>query len=391
MNRRKFLTTAAVGGTAAAAASTFPAPAISQGRVKLTMVTSWGSRFCRRVPTPRNVWPTPINAMSDGSMEIELKAGGRACRPLRGVRRSVLGTGRHLPLGRLLFPRPASRLRLLHRGAVRHDRPGAEQLVLPHGRPRAAGRAHRGVQPEVAFRPATPAAQCRRLVPQGDHRPRGFPGPQVPHAGSRAARRSDISGRRFRTFPGGEVYQALSSGAIDGTEWIGPWADEKAGFYEVTKIYYTAGFHEPGSGLSLSLNREVYDGLSASAAEDHRGRGGRGQRLEPRPVPRQQRCRAAAPDRRGRADQGVPGLGLGCVRWGRPAGLRREHGATPCSRRSTIRSAIPWPSRRPGLPSPIPPTPPSATACSGSSNLPVPGIAAMPGAPLSDGAVDRGA
>jgi TRAP-type mannitol/chloroaromatic compound transport system substrate-binding protein len=69
-------------------------------------------------------------------------------------------------------------------------------------------------------------------------------------------------GASVQNLPGGEVYQALASGAIDGTEWIGPWADEKAGFQEITKIYYTAGFHEPGAGLSLATNREVFESLT---------------------------------------------------------------------------------------------------------------------------------
>ncbi len=84
-------------------------------------------------------------------------------------------------------------------------------------------------------------------------------------------------GASVQNLPGSEVYQALASGAIDGTEWIGPWADEKAGFLEITKFYYTAGFHEPGAGLSLATNREVFDSLSAehqkiieiAAAEAH--------------------------------------------------------------------------------------------------------------------------
>ncbi|MCB2137567.1 MAG: ABC transporter substrate-binding protein, partial [Rhodobacteraceae bacterium] len=71
-------------------------------------------------------------------------------------------------------------------------------------------------------------------------------------------------GASVQNLPGGEVYQALSSGAIDGTEWIGPWADEKAGFQEITKIYYTSGFHEPGAGLSLATNREVFESLTPS-------------------------------------------------------------------------------------------------------------------------------
>ena len=69
-------------------------------------------------------------------------------------------------------------------------------------------------------------------------------------------------GASVQNLPGSEVYQALASGAIDGTEWIGPWADEKAGFQEITKIYYTAGFHEPGAALSLATNREVFESLS---------------------------------------------------------------------------------------------------------------------------------
>jgi len=64
--------------------------------------------------------------------------------------------------------------------------------------------------------------------------------------------------------PGSEVYQALASGAIDGTEWIGPWADEKAGFQEITKIFYTSGFHEPGAGLALATNKDRFNGLSAT-------------------------------------------------------------------------------------------------------------------------------
>ncbi len=69
-------------------------------------------------------------------------------------------------------------------------------------------------------------------------------------------------GASVQNIPGGEIYQALSSGALDGTEWIGAWADEKMGFQEVTKIYYTAGFHEPGAGLSLAFNRTVFESFT---------------------------------------------------------------------------------------------------------------------------------
>ena len=69
-------------------------------------------------------------------------------------------------------------------------------------------------------------------------------------------------GVSVQNIPGGELYQALSSGALDGLEWVGPFADERAGFQEVAKVYYTAGFHEPGSGLCTGVNLDVWESLS---------------------------------------------------------------------------------------------------------------------------------
>ena len=69
-------------------------------------------------------------------------------------------------------------------------------------------------------------------------------------------------GASVQNIPGGELYQALSSGALDGLEWVGPMADERAGFQEVAKVYYTAGFHEPGSGLSANVNLDVWESLT---------------------------------------------------------------------------------------------------------------------------------
>ena len=69
-------------------------------------------------------------------------------------------------------------------------------------------------------------------------------------------------GASVQNIPGGELYQALSSGALDGLEWVGPMADERAGFQEVAKVYYAAGFHEPGSGLACGVNLDVYNDLS---------------------------------------------------------------------------------------------------------------------------------
>jgi len=69
-------------------------------------------------------------------------------------------------------------------------------------------------------------------------------------------------GASVQNIPGGEIYQALASGQIDGAEWIGPFADERMGFQEINKTYYAAGFHEPGSALALSFNLDVWESLT---------------------------------------------------------------------------------------------------------------------------------
>ena len=66
------------------------------------------------------------------------------------------------------------------------------------------------------------------------------------------------------SLPGGQIYENLVSGAIDATEWVGPWNDSFMKFYEAAKYYYYPGMHEPGSMLALGMNKEWYDGLSAT-------------------------------------------------------------------------------------------------------------------------------
>jgi TRAP-type mannitol/chloroaromatic compound transport system substrate-binding protein len=63
--------------------------------------------------------------------------------------------------------------------------------------------------------------------------------------------------------PGGQIYENLVSGAIDATEWVGPFNDYFMKFYEAAKYYYWPGMHEPGSMISFGVNRSWWDGLSA--------------------------------------------------------------------------------------------------------------------------------
>ncbi len=61
--------------------------------------------------------------------------------------------------------------------------------------------------------------------------------------------------------PGGDIYPALEKGTIDAAEWVGPYDDEKLGFYKVAKNYYYPGWWEGGPELDVFVNIKAYNDL----------------------------------------------------------------------------------------------------------------------------------
>jgi TRAP-type mannitol/chloroaromatic compound transport system substrate-binding protein len=63
---------------------------------------------------------------------------------------------------------------------------------------------------------------------------------------------------------GGEIYPALERGAIDATEWVGPYDDEKLGLQRAARFYYYPGWWEPGPSMSFMVNRQAWDRLPSA-------------------------------------------------------------------------------------------------------------------------------
>ena len=61
--------------------------------------------------------------------------------------------------------------------------------------------------------------------------------------------------------PGGELFTALESGAIDATEWVNPYNDLAFGLFKAAKYYYYPGFHEPGTTLEAIINKTAFEQL----------------------------------------------------------------------------------------------------------------------------------
>ena len=76
---------------------------------------------------------------------------------------------------------------------------------------------------------------------------------------------------------GGEIYPALEKGTIDAAEWVGPYDDEKLGFYKVAKYYYYPGWWEGGAMIHFHINKDKWKSLPknyqaiirAAAADAH--------------------------------------------------------------------------------------------------------------------------
>ena len=63
---------------------------------------------------------------------------------------------------------------------------------------------------------------------------------------------------------GGDIYPSLEKGTIDAAEWVGPYDDEKLGFYKVAKYYYYPGFWEGGPTLHTLVNLAKWNELPKS-------------------------------------------------------------------------------------------------------------------------------
>jgi len=60
---------------------------------------------------------------------------------------------------------------------------------------------------------------------------------------------------------GGDIYPALEKGTIDAAEWVGPYDDEKLGFYKVAQYYYYPGWWEGATANHFLINLAKWNEL----------------------------------------------------------------------------------------------------------------------------------
>lgn len=264
MKRRDFVTTAATGGLvagAAAAAGSFPAPAIAQGTKQLKMVTTWPKNFPGLGTGAENL-AKRITAMSDGALDVKVFAAGELVPPFESFDAVSSGNAEMshsvsyywqgktpafnffatVPFG-LTATEQAAWI-AYGGGQELWDELCADFDVKPF--PRAST----GVQMGGWYK--------KEINTLDDFQGLKF---RMPGLGGEVLRRL---GAAVVNLPGGEIFPALQAGTIDGTEWVGPWNDLAFGFYKVANFYYGPGFHEPSTTGEVLVNKGIWDEMTDS-------------------------------------------------------------------------------------------------------------------------------
>ena len=258
MKRREFMKTAgAVGAVAAAAASSLPAPAIAQANPKI----SWRltSSFPKSLDTIYGGAETLAKAVSeatDGNFQIQVFAAGELVPGLQAADAVTSGT-----------------------------------LEMAH----TCSYYYVGKDPTFCWGTAAPfGLNSRQLnawfyygggnqLLDAFYAKYGFIGLPGGNTGTQMGgwfRKeiktvADIQGLKMRIggiggrvlaklgavpqqIAGGDIYPALEKGTIDAAEWVGPYDDEKLGFYKVAPHYYYPGWWEGGAALHFFINAQKF-------------------------------------------------------------------------------------------------------------------------------------
>jgi len=259
MERRKFLTRTAVAGVGAAG-TIVGAPAIAQGSKEMTIVSTW-PRDLPGLGVSAQRLAARITELSEGRIQTEYFAAGERVGAFDSFDEVASGnaqayiaadyywTGKH-PAWAYFTEVPFGMVSSERNAWIKYG--GGQELwdeiagefglkCLPCGLT--------GVQMGGWFNKEMESAAdfkgLKMRIP-------GLGGDVLSKLGA-----STVS------LPGGQIYENLVSGAIDATEWVGPYNDYFMKFYEAAKYYYYPGMHEPSSMLSFGMNREFWDELSS--------------------------------------------------------------------------------------------------------------------------------
>jgi len=260
MQRRTFL----YGGMGALAACSQPATedsttTRSQERHSWRMVTSWPPNFPGH-GVSANRLARRIEQLSGGRIEIQIFAAGElvpAFEVLDAVSRGTIQLGHSAPIywrGKL----PAAQVF----GSIPFGMLADEfNAWIYHGGGMELWREAYGAQNVVPFLAGQTGPQMGGWFNREINSANDLVGlkMRIPGLGGEVMQRAGVLPVNL---PGSEIYTALQTGAIDATEWVGPYNDLAFGLHEAASYYYYPGWQEPSGALELLVSAEAYASLS---------------------------------------------------------------------------------------------------------------------------------
>jgi TRAP-type mannitol/chloroaromatic compound transport system substrate-binding protein len=274
MDRRKFVACASIG--VAAAASGYPKPAIAQGVRELKMVTIWPKGLPGLQSSADRVAES-ITALSNGRLKVKVFPAGQLVGAMESFDAVSTGLADLYHGSEVTWAGKSATFAYFCNVPFGFTADEINAWVYYGG-----GQA---LWDELSAEFGLKAFLCGNTGPQMGGwfnkeltSIEAFKGLRyrMPGMGGDVLRRL---GAVVVTLPGGDIIPSLRSGAIDASEFVGPWVDMALGLHKAATYYYYPGFHEPGAALSLALNKKLWESLgsgdksiieAAAAAENAR-------------------------------------------------------------------------------------------------------------------------
>lgn len=264
MDRRKFIKSAGIATGAAAAAATLSAPAIAQAKKDMVIVATWPRDF-PGLGTGAQRLAARIGELTEGRIAVQYFAAGERVGAFDSFDEVASGNAQAYHAADYYWKgkHPAWAYYTSVPFGLTHNEQNAWINFM-------GGQA---LWDEVAsgfglkcLMAGSTGVQMGGWFNKEINSPADLKGlkMRIPGMGGEALRRA---GGTPVTLPGAEIFTSLQTGAIDATEWVGPYNDLSFGLHKAARYYYYPGWHEPGSGLECMINGDAWKSLPADLQE----------------------------------------------------------------------------------------------------------------------------
>ncbi|MGY4877735.1 TRAP transporter substrate-binding protein [Vreelandella aquamarina] len=257
MQRRHFLKTAGL-GAAGVAAAPFISTANAQETITWNMVTSWPKNF-PALGTGANEFAARVEALSGGRMRIRVHGAGELVPALEVFDAVAAGTAemghsasyywRGKVAASQFFTAVPFGMNTQETNAWLYYGGGQElwdELYAKHNlKPFAVG--NTTTQPGGWFKKEINSLEDLQGVKL-----------RLPGLAGEAMNRIGVT---TVTIPGGEIFTAMQTGALDAADWVSPYNDLAFGLHQVAEYYYTSAWNEPSAILEGTVNLDAWNAL----------------------------------------------------------------------------------------------------------------------------------